>query len=187
MPRDYERLVKKLKQSPSVNNPWALAHTIQNRQEERKHMDIFDKHIHAAKKKHARKSTKAPVDRHKKRELELFLDNDKQMYARKKAFLNAAAKKMRAGVYDHAKAGKLWLAWVDMGAKKYVAENASGPVSSVFSPATREAVANDVARHEYDALVRGERGAIDITPKKVAKKPAKKKPAKKPAKKAGAK
>lgn len=184
MPAAYDRLVKKLAQSPSVKNPWALAHTIQNRQKARAMTDIFDI---ATTKKTTRKSKKAPVDRHKAHELELYIDNNSSMLQQKKAILASAAKKLRAGTYDHAKAGKLWLAWIDEGAKKYVAEFAMGSVSSVFTPATREAVANDVARREYGALMRGERGSIDIlprTPKTKAKKPKAKKPK---AKKAGAK
>jgi hypothetical protein len=156
-------LVKKLAKSPSVANPWALAHKIQHQQEDKRTMNLFDQLV--AKKKTRKARARAAVDTHAKRELELFLDNDGQMYARKTAFLNAAAKKMRAGTYDHALAGKLWLAWVNEGAKKYCSENYCP--GATFSPATREAAAADVARHEHDALVRGERGAISIahTPK----------------------
>ena len=160
MPASYDRLVKKLAKSPSVANPWALAHKIQHQQEDKRTMNLFDQLV--AKKKTRKARARAAVDTHAKRELELFLDNDGQMYSRKTAFLNAAAKKMRAGTYDHALAGKLWLAWVNEGAKKYCSENYCP--GATFSPATREAVANDVARHEHDALVRGERGAISVTP-----------------------
>ena len=103
---------------------------------------------------------RAPVDVQAKRELQLFLDKDPRMNSRKTEFLNVAAKKMRAGKYDHTLAGKLWLYWVNEGAKKYSSDYGSGAMSNIFSPATREAVASDVARREYDALANGEYRAI---------------------------
>jgi hypothetical protein len=101
-----------------------------------------------------------PVDEHAAIELRLYLDNDYQLYQRKRAFLQNVARKVIAGKYDPAKAGKLWMYLVDDAAKKYVREFSAGPVSETFSKATREAVAAELARDEHGALVRGEYGDL---------------------------
>ena len=64
-----------------------------------------------------------PADEHAARELELYIDNDSQLYhSQFIPIVKNLMLKRRKGVYDREKAVKLFMYLMDSGAKKYVAE-----------------------------------------------------------------
>lgn len=103
-----------------------------------------------------------PVDQHAKRELELYLENTGALYIPKMNVVASVAKKMRAGKYKASLAPKLWLYWVDRGARLYCKEFCArgDKVSSVFSAALRRELAGEIAAHEAGRIRRGEYGAL---------------------------
>lgn len=114
----------------------------------------------SAKKVTSKLSTRrrAPVDEQAATELELYIENDGSLYNQKKSIIANLEKKIRKGIYDEAKAAKLWLYWVDAGARKYVREFGSGgTVDTIFNKPTRERVARELARRiNPDAILRGD-------------------------------
>jgi len=99
----------------------------------------------------------AQVDETAAHELDLYIANDSFMYNRLQAFLDAVRKKIRSNKYDASKAPKLWLYYVDEGAKRYMKEIAgSGKVSDVFNKPTREALAKEYAKDYYQHIMREE-------------------------------
>ena len=96
------------------------------------------------------KRRRAPVDVHAATELDLYIENDSRIYQQKRAICELLRKKVEKGVYDEAKAAKLWLYWVTDGAKHYVEEMGShgDTMESLgFNKPTREKVAEVLARH----------------------------------------
>ncbi len=82
------------------------------------------------------------------RELQLFIENDGALYRQQyqPILKNLALKKAR-GVYDSAKAAKLFGYLVDAGAKKYAREFASpGEWNRMFTVADRKEVARNLTR-----------------------------------------
>jgi len=97
----------------------------------------------------------ADIDEHAATELDLYISNDSFMYNRLESFLNSIRTKIRQGKYDPSKAPKLWLYYVDEGAKRYMKEIAgSGKVSDVFNKPTREALAKEYAKDYYQKIMR---------------------------------
>lgn len=97
----------------------------------------------------------ATVDETAAHELDLYIANDSVMYHRLQSFLNSIRTKISRGKYDASKAPKLWLYYVDEGAKRYMKEIAgSGKVSDVFNKPTREALAKEYAKDYYQHLMR---------------------------------
>ncbi len=90
-----------------------------------------------------------PVDEGAADELRLYVDNTSEMYPQKKAIIANLQKKMRKGTYDPTRAEKLWLYWVDDGARRYLSEFGvvGQRIDEVFNLNTRKAVARDLARH----------------------------------------
>ena len=90
------------------------------------------------------------------RELELYIVNDYDLYKGQcGSIITNLAKKMRKGVYDHAKAAKLWTYLADSGAQKYTKEyDTSRPSTSygAFSKADRVAVGKSLADYYLDAV-----------------------------------
>jgi len=82
----------------------------------------------------------AVADKNAARELELYIDNDGALYERRKAFYSALDKKVKQGVFDKAKAAKLFAYFVKEGAIKYSKEY-GGTYSNNFSKPTRDLVA----------------------------------------------
>jgi hypothetical protein len=79
-------------------------------------------------------------------ELKVFIDNDGRLYENQtKPILKNLATKLAKGVYDKAKAEKLWMYLVENGAKKYAAD-AGGTASwhDMFSIADRREVAKEL-------------------------------------------
>lgn len=97
-----------------------------------------------------------PVDEHAQTELDLYAENTFELYNQKESILANLQRKAKKGTYDHAKAAKLWMYWVDAAAKRYVKEfDAPGArIDTVFNKATREALARELA----DRYRNGEEG-----------------------------
>lgn len=73
-------------------------------------------------------------------ELQMFGDNDRQIYRQEQSIQQNLIKKMKKGTYDSAKAVKLWQYWADEAAKKYEKEFGT-PGSKIFSVQDRKKVA----------------------------------------------
>lgn len=97
------------------------------------------------------------IDEHAATELSLYIDNDSHMYERQRAFVSNVKKKIKAGKYNPSLAPKLWIVYVEEGAKRYMKEIAgSGKVSDVFNKATRDYLAREYATEAYNKIMRGE-------------------------------
>lgn len=81
--------------------------------------------------------------------LKLFIDNDGDLYRQQTTPIHKnLITKMAKGIYDPAKAEKLWMFLVDNGAKKYAREAGSGSAwHNMFSIADRREVARELNRH----------------------------------------
>jgi len=93
---------------------------------------------------------------HEVRELKLYCENDGDLYRQQVQPIHRnLEKKIAKGVYDHAKAKKLWMYLADNCAKKYAKEFGSPgtPWHKMFSTADRREVAAEFAdefKNEYD-------------------------------------
>jgi hypothetical protein len=92
--------------------------------------------------------TRAPVDEHAAHELDLYIENTSELYPQKLAILENLKKKIARQKYDTSLAWKIWMYWVDAGARRYVKEFGSGTIDTIFNKPTREKVAKDLAK-EY--------------------------------------
>ena len=102
----------------------------------------------------------APADSNAARELELYADNDHELYHLKlHTYWTAALKKVQAGKFDPEKAVKLFEYYTERAAQKYVREF-GGSMGSVFSVATRRAAARECVAEFISALQSGEISAI---------------------------
>lgn len=110
-----------------------------------------------------RKNPGGPLDEHAAKELELYVENDRDLYRQQYTPINKnLVTKMVRGVYNHAGAVKLFGYLMESGAKKYAKEYSEGKDwHQIFSPATRKHVADIYARHfeteaelgNYDSLL----------------------------------
>ena len=89
------------------------------------------------------------VDDVSARELELYIDNDAQLYRQRKSIEMNVDKKMAAGRYNPALAPKLWQYLIDAGARKYVKEF-GGEVRMMFPLKLRQWLAMQYAK-DYEA------------------------------------
>ena len=80
-----------------------------------------------------------------KRELELYIDNDRDLYRQREAIEKNLKRKVKSGKYDPTKAPKLWQYMVDAGAKKFVGEF-GGNVRTMFPKKMRTELATEYAR-----------------------------------------
>lgn len=90
-----------------------------------------------------------PLDTHAAKELELFVENDSDLYRQQYTPINKnLITKMAKGVYNHDKAVKLFGYLMESGAKKYARQYGSGQGDwhQIFSPATRKAAAEVFTR-----------------------------------------
>lgn len=106
-------------------------------------------------------AVEAAVDEDAKTELELYMDNEGRLYNQKKSILANIMRKMKAGKYDHRLAPKLWMYWVDEGAKMYVREF-GGDVKTMFAKDLRESLAKDIADRELKLIEEGEYSSIKV-------------------------
>jgi len=88
-----------------------------------------------------------------KTELSLFIDNDRDLYTRKKIpIYKNLTKKMKKDQYDEKLAPKAFKYFVEEGAKKYAKEFAQpADWNTIFDKATRDSLAEDYARGFEDA------------------------------------
>jgi hypothetical protein len=100
--------------------------------------------------------SRGEVDHHAATELELYIDNDGDLYRRQyqPILKNLATKKAR-GIYQHHLAVKLFMYLMESGAKKYAKEFGGTGANwhEMFNVPTRTAVAERFAEHfekEYD-------------------------------------
>lgn len=94
------------------------------------------------------------IDEHALEELDLYIENDARLYPQKKAILANIERKVRAGSYDAELAPKLWIYWVDAGAKAYAKEFADPEMWKVIYPKSlRVELARRIARREYEELL----------------------------------
>lgn len=90
-----------------------------------------------------------PLDEHAAKELELYVENDADLYRQQYSPINKnLVTKLAKGIYNHAGAVKLFGYLMESGAKKYAKEYSEGKDwHQIFSPATRKHVAELFARH----------------------------------------
>lgn len=96
-----------------------------------------------------------PLDEHAMRELELYIDNERELYRQRLEIERNLTAKIAKGRYDPAKAPKLWQYLIDRGAKKYVKEF-GGEVRLTFPKTERAALATRYARDFEGRFERGE-------------------------------
>jgi hypothetical protein len=98
------------------------------------------------------------IDEHAATELDLYIENESQLYNQKKSILANLKRKKAKGIYDPAKAAKLWEYWVAEGARRYTKEHGS-PGQSIdqlgFNKATREHVATQLEQHYRNENLEG--------------------------------
>lgn len=94
---------------------------------------------------------------HAAHNLELFADNTRELYDRKKAVIRSLLGKIKKGVYDAELAKKLWRGWIDAAALMYEKElGEKGDARRVFTDAIRKAVVDEFERSEKYAMDQGD-------------------------------
>jgi hypothetical protein len=111
-------------------------------------------------------------------ELKLYIDNEGDLYRQQTTpIMKNLATKLAKGIYDRAKAEKLWMYLVESGAKKYeqefgsqfTSERSGVPWHKMFSMADRKTVAKEL---NDDFLAAWKDGQYDhLLPKKYARAP----------------
>ena len=101
------------------------------------------------------------VDKDAARELELYIDNEGQLYnSQYLPILKNLSKKMAKGQYDQKLAVKLWMYLVDAGAKKYFKDIAGGTGpgkwNDMFNKATRLVVAQELEKTNREGIEDGD-------------------------------
>ena len=101
------------------------------------------------------------VDKDAARELELYIDNDGQLYNQQYLpILKNLSKKSAKGKYDKKLAVKLWMYLVDAGAKKYHKEmggdGVAGSWNVIFNKATRLVVATELEKTNREGVEDGD-------------------------------
>ena len=91
------------------------------------------------------------VDAEAARELYLFMQNERSLMRQKSSIIKNISNKMKSGKYDHKKAPKLWMYWVDNGAKEYD-KLYSSPGVKTFDKDTKMSVAIQLG-DEYKAEI----------------------------------
>lgn len=90
------------------------------------------------------------------RELHLYTENDGDLHRQQhEPIRNNLARKMAAGIYDHAQATKLYGYLMDSASKKYAKEMQTGS-GHAFTPATRMAAAKTMADQFYEEAMSGD-------------------------------
>ncbi len=87
------------------------------------------------------------VDAAAARELYLFMQNERDLQRQKDSIIKNIVRKIKSEKYDHKQAPKLWMYWVDQGAKAYD-KLYSSPGAKTFDKDTRWSVAVELA-NEY--------------------------------------
>ena len=92
----------------------------------------------------ARARISEAVDAEAARELYLFIQNERDLMRQKSSIIKNIAKKMKSGKYDHKQAPKLWMYWIESGAKLYD-KMYSSPGVKTFDKDTKMSVAIQLA------------------------------------------
>lgn len=97
-------------------------------------------------------------DKDMARELELFLQNDGDLYRQQfMPIIKNIQRKIKSDKYDHSLAPKLWIYYVENGLKKYAKEIGSGMVwNKYLSTKDRKILATKLADYYYDQIMNGE-------------------------------
>ncbi len=101
----------------------------------------------AHKTKAVRKRAERAFDQHAATELQLYIENDSGLYRQKQSIEKNLEKKILKGKFDLKLSEKLWMYWVDEGAKKYAKEFGDAREwHKMFDVPTRQHVAAQVAK-----------------------------------------
>ena len=92
----------------------------------------------------ARARISEAVDAEAARELYLFIQNERDLMRQKSSIIKNIARKMKSGKYDHKQAPKLWMYWIESGAKLYD-KMYSSPGAKTFDKDTKMSVAIQLA------------------------------------------
>lgn len=94
------------------------------------------------------------VDRVALGELKLFMDNDRDLYRQKESILKNIERKLKSGKYDHSMAPKLWMYWVESGAKKYIKDfgTSSDTMKDMFPKNLRQELAQEFADENLEEI-----------------------------------
>ena len=92
----------------------------------------------------ARAKVSEAVDAEAARELYLFIQNERDLMRQKSSIIKNIARKMKSGKYDHKQAPKLWMYWIESGAKLYD-KMYSSPGVKTFDKDTKMSVAIQLA------------------------------------------
>ena len=118
---------------------------------------MFEANAIARARKRGRSPVRSAGDETAADELLLYMDNDEPLYLQKKAFLDNAYRKMKKGTYSPELAVKLWMYYVERGAKAYAKEFSTlTQWTKMFTKPTRELVARELAKREAAMLHHGE-------------------------------
>jgi len=95
-------------------------------------------------------------------DLELFMENEGKIHNQKKSIIDNIKRKMKKGQYDPNLAPKLWMYWVESGAKEYIKQHASPGtrMPDLFPKSLRMALAEKLAKEYEKAIKDGEYGDI---------------------------
>jgi len=89
-------------------------------------------------------------------ELELYIENDGDLYRQTfMPIINNIKRKIKSGKYNHLLAPKLWMYFVENGAKKYGKEF-GGTWNEIFTKKDRMILAQKLADYYYDRIIQGE-------------------------------
>lgn len=88
-------------------------------------------------------------------ELYLYMENTSELYGQFKSIIANIKRKIKSGKYSPMLAPKLWMYWVDAGAKRYCKEF-GGNVRTMFPKYKREWLATQLAADEYQKILNGE-------------------------------
>ncbi len=94
-------------------------------------------------------------------ELRLYMENESSLHNQFMSIIKNIQRKMKSGRYDPKLAPKLWMYWVDEGARKYLKEfGGPGDMKMMFPKPLREALAKEFAEQYEDAIKAGEYGKL---------------------------
>jgi hypothetical protein len=114
-------------------------------------------------------SSRAPADEAAARELSLYIDNEYSLVgapnSQGKAIEKNLLRKLKAGTFDLKLSEQAYMYLVETGAKKYAKEFASAQDwNKIFSKATRELVAYELASTFYEEYKLGNKGGDEHVP-----------------------
>lgn len=96
------------------------------------------------------------------RELELYMENDGGLHRQKQSIIENIKRKMKSGRYNPSLAPKLWMYWVDAGAKAYIKDHGDpgARVRDMFPKSLRMILAKQFAEEYEEMIKNGEYGDV---------------------------